>query len=102
MTLENTSMKLMERQMSERESRLRELFIDGKNRGAEYLIVIFDEYLQEERPIFVYPDQDIQCEVITAQANSRVLCSLCLLRDIEEQIAMAMMPLHRIISRVAH
>ena len=53
-----------------REDVLKDWFVEGVHRGAKYLIVVSDPLEQEERPIYVFPEQDITLETqkLTATA----------------------------------
>jgi hypothetical protein len=65
--------------------------------------MVFDKYYREERPIFVFPEQDIQIQMAFAHTEwTTVLYTLCLLRDIDEQVTMAMTPINRMVSRIEH
>jgi len=89
--------------MNRKEIVIRKWFEVGKDRRAEYLIIVYDNYYQEERPVFVFPEQNIQHEVVLANTEwTRVLYILCLLRDINEQIIMAMIPAYRAVSTIEH
>jgi len=87
-----------------RERVLNDWFVEGIHRGARYMIVVFDQGEQEERPIFVFPEQDIQVEVVK-QISSKLIQLrgvLDLIDDPLRQIAVINLPDNMVVSRVVN
>lgn len=65
--------------------------MDGAARGAAYLIVVYDNLEQIWRPVFVYPDQNVQSEImrIVGDARLRMGSVLVLADDMESQVRIA-------------
>jgi hypothetical protein len=85
-----------------RESVLNDWFVEGVGRGARYMIVVFDLPENEERPFYVFPEQDIQLEVAKKIEDETVDIKIVmdLVQDKEEQIRYALMPNYVVKSRV--
>lgn len=69
--------------------------------GARYMIVIFDRHENEERPIFVFSEQNIYTEV-TKQMKQDVDLQVVvdLLDDAKRQINAACLPEKMLVSRI--
>ena len=67
-------------------SNMREWIKEGKNRGANCLIIVHDEEYDCDSPIFVYPEQDIEQEVAKAMKLGMVVAISTLGRGVEELI----------------
>jgi len=87
-----------------RYSVLNDWFVEGIHRGARYLIIIFDQYEQEERPVFVFPEQDITVEVVKQINNQTVQLKAVvdLLDDAKRQILAINRPEKMFTSKVVH
>jgi hypothetical protein len=59
--------------MTFQELNIREWVQEGKGRGASHLIIIRDDYYDCESPIFIFPEQDIQEEIIKAMQSGWVV-----------------------------
>jgi len=80
---------------------LRDWFVEGIHRGARFVVVIYDELECMERPIFVFPEQNIQMEVVKQVADHTVkmVTVMDLLQDRREQIEAANLPREMVNSR---
>ena len=79
-------------------------FVDGVHRGARYMIIVFDKNELEERPIFVFPEQNIQKEVVKQIENVSVdiKAVMDLLDDIDRQILSIIIPEDILVSKVVN
>jgi hypothetical protein len=73
------------------EQETRNWFMEGVARGAAYLIMVHDNCEQIWRPLFVYPDQNVQHEVmrIVGDMRFRMGSVLTLTEDMESQVMFA-------------
>lgn len=87
-----------------RYSVLKDWFIEGIHRGARYMLIIFDYFEEEERPIFVFPEQDITKEVVKQieDATVELKAVIDLLDDADRQIRAVNFPDRITISRVVN
>jgi len=84
-----------------REDVLKDWFVEGVHRGAKYLIVVSDPLEQEERPIYVFPEQDITLETQKLTATALEISDIInLMEGMSPQIKLALIPKNRLISRV--
>lgn len=83
------------------EREIRDWFIEGLAREAEYLMVVYDIPEQVCRPIFVYADQDVQDEVMRVVGDGylKLRSVLTLADDMEVQIKTAA-SMNIVVSRV--
>ena len=73
------------------EQEIRNWFFEGAARGAAYLMVVYDNPEQIWRPIFVYPNQNVQSEVMRVVSDGRLKMEsvLTLADDMESQVKIA-------------
>lgn len=73
------------------EQETRNWFMEGAARGAAYLITIYDNSEQIWRPVFVYPDQNVQGEIMRVVGDGRLKMGsvLTLADDMESQVRIA-------------
>ena len=73
------------------EQEIRNWFLEGVARGVAYLMVVYDNSEQIWRPIFVYPNQNVQSEVMRVVSDGRLKMEsvLTLADDMESQVKIA-------------
>ena len=80
---------------------IKSLFTDGVGRDASFLIMGYDKHFKEEFPVYVFPEQDIEEEVLRLlDGGYEITLMLSLTRSFDEQLNMALVPLNRLISRI--
>jgi hypothetical protein len=52
---------------------MKEWCLEGRDRGASYLIIVHDECYDCNSPIFVFPEQDIREEIAKAMKMGMVV-----------------------------
>ena len=79
----------------------REWFEIGKDVGASYLIIFYDLLEKEHRPNFVFPEQDIEFEVIKLTHKDNIILSgIVYLFDNIKSIDLIFRPTNMVTSRV--
>lgn len=77
---------------------------DGIDIGASHLIVIYDVLNSEYRPLLVFPEQDVELEVVKILFHSNneymLMAVLLLSNDVNSQLSESLKPLHMVVSRV--
>jgi len=79
-------------------------FEQGRNMGASHLIVFYNTLEQEHRPLFVFPEQDIELEVlkilrVCKGTNTMMVGVLSLVEDVNNVDAI-FRPINVAISRI--
>ena len=77
-------------------------FLDGIHMGARYMLIVFDEYEMEKRPVYIFPEQNIAKEVIKYNQKRFVQGVIDLTENMERQIKMLLVPFNMIKSRVVN
>ena len=75
-------------------------FLDGIHMGARYMLIIFDEYEMEKRPVYIFPEQNVAKEVIKWSQKGQVQGTVDLVESMEKQIKVLLTPFYMITSRM--
>lgn len=81
----------------------KEWIAEGLDRGASHLIVLYNTLESEYTPAFVFPEQDIEFEVVRLIENSNgnmMIGVICLYGHIDEQVETVLRPPHMVVSRI--
>jgi hypothetical protein len=76
------------------EGRLCEWFAHGMDMGARYMMIVFDIRMAEMRPVYVFPEQNIQQEVVDRAEDPEIDLKIVmdLNQDRDVQIVAAIRP----------
>lgn len=80
-------------------------FQEGTARGATHLLILYDVLLCEYRPVFIFPEQSVESEVMrmifhNEKKEDMLIAVIPLSEDMERQLLMAFKPIHMAVSRV--
>jgi hypothetical protein len=82
----------------------KEWFKQGNDLGASHLIIFYDEMENEHRPLFIFPEQDVEFEVLSIirrykNKSTRMVGVVSLIESIEN-VEAVFRPMNVAISRI--